>query len=135
MQRSSGCGKKIGISVLVIFGLFVSIIVLALCSSDGISNGRASDTSNDRIVGTWHCYGASTSATGSVREEDLSSAFIKFLANGSFDSDGVWESYAGSWSRSGNTYHLDFISGDSRRVVYQNGRIYTNINGIYFWFR
>ena len=128
--------KAAGVSVLL---LCVLAPVLLGCAEG--SNPSARTQATDKIVGTWEVFGASESPTGDILEAedeftDWSGPVITFYDDRSFLTEGIWDSSSsGTWSSTGDTYYLSFSDGASERVIYQDGELYTDIYGMFFWLR
>jgi len=124
-------------SIICMLGF--AILILAGCGEN--YNPSTQEQASDRILGTWEVYGASYSPTGEILEsedviEGWSGPKITFYSDKTFSTDGIWDSSSsGTWTTSGNTYYLDFSDGDTDRIIYQQGELYTDLSGMYFWLR
>lgn len=122
-----------------LFFLLLAVFCFSGCREN--YNTSSCDQATERILGTWEVYGASDSPTGEILEaedefEGWSGPEITFYSDKTFSTEGIWDSpSSGTWSVSGEVYCLEFSNGDSERIIFQDGELYTDIYGMYCWLR
>jgi len=107
---------------------------LLVFSVIGCNSGNSQTSSS--VVGSWSIYGASTTPSGEIiTNSDLQIGTLTLRSDGSFSQNQIWDGAGGTWSQTGNTVRLSFSNGSSRSLTISDGRMYTQMSGIYYWLR